>query len=432
MASPNTIDQAGTSAQAGASAQAGTSAQAGEGEGCADSPDPQGAASRHGGNRIASAARLGCRPSELLDASASLVPFGPPARLRWRLLREALCVGGAVRDYPDRDAVALRQAIAACHGLDPERVLPGNGAAELFTWAARDAAACGVSLLPQPGFADYARALACWQAPWRALRLPLAWHAAWPQPFPLAEVDVLDQTSAGADPKGPTGPARVLWITNPHNPTGQLWSRDSLAAWLPRFALVIVDEAFLPLVPGGEAQSLLPLLADQPNLVVIRSLTKLCAIAGLRLGYALGQPERLRRWARWRDPWPINGLASAAGLALMEHPASLERWQGRVAQWVAEEGAWLASGLDALPGLEPQASACNFLLVRGRQGDQPVSLEPLRLALEQRHRILLRDCRSFAGLDASWLRIGLQDRRGNRRVLGALRREHMLLERPRS
>ena len=391
-------------------------------EGLADpgASGPQ-AIAPHGGNRIAAAARLGCRPGDLLDASASLVPFGPPARLRWRLLREALSAGSAVRDYPDRDAAALRQAIAAWHGLDPAMVLPGNGAAELFTWAARDAAACGVSLLPQPGFADYGRALACWQAPWSPLTLPLAWDGAWPQPFPLADA-ALEATAAA-------GPARVLWVTNPHNPTGQLWSRASLAALLPRFALVIVDEAFLPLVPEGEPQSLLPLLAEHPNLVVIRSLTKLCAIAGLRLGYALGQPERLRRWARWRDPWPINGLASAAGLALMDHPASLERWQGRVAHWVAEEGAWLTSRLQALPGLEPQPSATNFLLVRGRRGGQPDSLEPLRLALEQRHRILVRDCRSFAGLDASWLRVGLQDRRGHRRLLRALARERQGLER---
>jgi histidinol-phosphate/aromatic aminotransferase/cobyric acid decarboxylase-like protein len=221
----------------------------------------------------------------------------------------------------------------------------------------------------------------------------------------------------------------VLWITNPHNPTGQLWSRNSLADWLPRFALVIVDEAFLPLVPQGEAQSLLPLLADHPNLVVIRSLTKLCAIAGLRLGYALGQPKRLRRWASWRDPWPINGLASAAGLTLLEQPGSLERWQRRVGRWVAEEGGWLTDRLAAVAGLEPYPSAANFLLVRGRRLEQPASLEPLRLGLEQRHRILVRDCRSFAGLDASWLRIGLQDRGGNRRLLRALARERPGLER---
>lgn len=389
-----------------------------------ESPSP----APHGGNRIASAARLGCRPGDLLDASASLVPFGPPAQLRWRLLREALRLGSAVRDYPDRDAAALRQAIAAWHGLDPAMVLPGNGAAELFTWAARDAAACGVSLLPQPGFADYGRALACWQAPWSPLTLPLAWGGDWPQPFPWSEATPSESPNATLAPAA-AGPARVLWVTNPHNPTGQLWSRASLAALLPRLALVIVDEAFLPLVPEGEAQSLLPLLAEHPNLVVIRSLTKLCAIAGLRLGYALGQPERLQRWARWRDPWPINGLASAAGLALLAHPRRLERWQRRVTRWVAAEGAWLANRLAELPGLEPQPSATNFLLVRGWRAGQPASLEPLRLALERRHRILVRDCRSFAGLDASWLRIGLQDRRGHLRLLRALTRERQGLER---
>ena len=150
--------------------------------------EPQPPAPRHGGNLQQAAAQLGCRASALLDLSASLVPFGPPARLRWRLLREALSAGSAVRDYPDRDAVALRQAMAAWHGLDPEMVLPGNGAAELFTWAARDAAAAGVSLLPSPGFADYRRALSCWGGAWRSLPLALRWDGAGPQAFPpLAE-----------------------------------------------------------------------------------------------------------------------------------------------------------------------------------------------------------------------------------------------------
>jgi len=69
-----------------------------------------------------------------------------------------------------------------------------------------------------------------------------------------------------------------------------------------------------------------------------------------------------------------------------------------------------------LPGIHPYPSAVNYLLLRAEQG----SLQPLREALEQRHRILVRDCRSFAGLGESWLRIGLQDRAGNRRLLRAL------------
>ena len=353
---------------------------------------------RHGGNLAQAAERLGCRPGQILDASASLVPFGPPLALRAALLAAPL------RPYPDRDHRRLRQGLARHHGLDPDQLLPGNGAAELFTWAARDAAATGCSLLPAPGFADYRRALACWGGAWHDWPLPLQWLGPGPQAFPPG--------SAGAG-------AQALWITNPHNPTGQLWSRASLEPLLERFALVICDEAFLSLVPGGEAQSLIPLVARHPNLVVIRSLTKLFAIAGLRLGYAVADPQRLARWAAWRDPWPVNALAGAVGEIALEQ----RRWIRRVGAWVGSEGPWLGQRLAALPGLVPRPSAANFLLVRGERGGQPGSLVPLRLALEQRHRILLRDCRSFTGLDESWLRIGLQDRRGNRRLLRALGQE---------
>ncbi|MBD2424000.1 aminotransferase class I/II-fold pyridoxal phosphate-dependent enzyme [Cyanobium sp. FACHB-13342] len=358
---------------------------------------------RHGGNLAATAARLGCRPSQLLDASASLVPFGPPWAVRRALLGAALGgAAGSLRAYPDREYRALRMALAQghpCEGLGPDWLLPGNGAAELFTWAARDGAAAGLSVLPQPGFADYPRALACWGGAWRPQRLPLQ-AGGTPQAFP--------DPPAGA----------VLWLTNPHNPTGALWSRASLEPLLERFALVIADEAFLPLVPGGERQSLIPLVPHHPNLVVIRSLTKLWSIAGLRLGYALGHPERLERWARWRDPWPVNGLAVAVAEALLADPACSRRWTARVQGWVAREGPWLTAQLAALPGLTPLPSAANYLLVRGE-----ASLQPLRERLERRHRILLRDCRSFDGLGEPWLRIGYQGRAGNRRLLRALGQE---------
>ena len=82
------------------------------------------------------------------------------------------------------------------------------------------------------------------------------------------------------------------------------------------------------------------------------------------------------------------------------------------------EGAWIQQQLAALPGITPMPSAVNYLLIRAE-----TSLVPVREALEQRHRILLRDCRSFSGLGECWLRIGLQNRRRNRRIVAALRRE---------
>ena len=145
-------------------------------------------ASCHGGERQLAAARLGCRPSQLLDASASLVPWST------RLPR---FLSAEIRHYPDRHQQLLRSSLAALHQLEPDVVLVGNGAAELFTWAARDAATSGLSVLPAPGFADYARALNCWQGVLREQPLSLQWGSGFPQSFP--------------DP----GPSEVLWLCSP-------------------------------------------------------------------------------------------------------------------------------------------------------------------------------------------------------------------------
>ena len=304
--------------------------------------------------------------------------------------------------YPDRSYSSLRSQIAVHHQVDPAWVMPGNGAAELFTWIARQASGFR-NVLPQPGFADYGRALACWDAASTPWPLKLNWTASFPQDFP----------SAGEQPL-PTGANLALWITNPHNPTGQLWSYQSLKQLLPQFGLVVVDEAFLPLVPSGEDQSVIPLLADHPNLVVVRSLTKMFAVAGLRLGYALAHPDLIQQWQQWRDPWPVNALAAAvAGPLLADF-----RWQQRVQRWVQAEGCWLTVQLSQLQGIQPMPSAANYVLIRGED-----ELESVRQRLERQHFILLRTGISFDGLDDHWLRIGLSDRRGHRRLLAAFRQE---------
>ena len=150
---------------------------------------------------------LGCRPSQLLDASASLAPWTP---------RCPRLTAASLRDYPDRDQASLRQAIAAIHGLSPDWVLPGNGAAELFTWAARDAAAAGVSgllapVLPitggpcsvgmRPGWRRHWRSLGSTLARCTTLRLRVAvvWICKSPQPHRAA----LEPCLARSDARSP-------------------------------------------------------------------------------------------------------------------------------------------------------------------------------------------------------------------------------------
>ncbi|MFQ4136792.1 threonine-phosphate decarboxylase CobD [Nodosilinea sp. PGN35] len=347
----------------------------------------------HGGNLAWAAAVANCSPDSLLDFSASINPLGPPESVT-QAIAEAL---GQLRHYPDPDYTALRQALANYHRLPVDWVLPGNGAAELLTWAARDlaegAGPVGCHLLT-PAFGDYGRALESFGVPvnpW-PLSLQATGSPSAPMPWP-------DSSVAG------------VLINNPHNPTGRLFSADSLQPLLKGAATVIVDEAFMDFLPPDRQQSLIGDLDRHPNLVVLRSLTKFYTLPGLRIGYALGHPDRLRRWQRWRDPWPVNALAAAAAIAAVQDTA----FQRRTWAWLGSTQATLFDGLRAIPGLGPLAGAANFLLVH-----TTVAAPELQEALLRDHRVLIRDCLSFPELGPGYFRVAVRTAAENERLLTAL------------
>ncbi|MEO0852150.1 MAG: aminotransferase class I/II-fold pyridoxal phosphate-dependent enzyme, partial [Cyanobacteria bacterium J06648_11] len=225
------------------------------------------ARSCHGGNRHAAAAIAGCTPNDILDFSASLNPFGPPDSV----LEAIANAPQAIANYPDPQSVELRRALARHYALDPEWIMIGNGAAELLTWIARDSAQLGTTHLFTPAFGDYARALKATSAPFVTTAM-------------TDEAGALDPDRALGWLREPL--PDVLWINNPHNPTGHLWTRSQLLDVLPRFQLVVADEAFMDFLPGA-GESLLADVSDWPQLVVVRSLTKFYAIAGLRVGFVV-------------------------------------------------------------------------------------------------------------------------------------------------
>ncbi|MEP0928271.1 threonine-phosphate decarboxylase CobD [Leptolyngbya sp. SLC-A1] len=349
----------------------------------------------HGGNLVWAAAIANCSPDSLIDFSASINPLGPPESVT-RAMTEAL---GQLRHYPDPDYAALRCALASHHQVPADWVLPGNGAAELLTWAARDLTerpAAGCHLLT-PAFGDYGRALA-------AFGVPI-------QPWPLSLREVKADGTLQAAIAWPDAEGAGILINNPHNPTGHLFSIDSLKPLLDRADTVIVDEAFMDFVPPHQQQSLIGELGRYPNLVVLRSLTKFYTLPGLRIGYALGHPDRLHRWQRWRDPWPVNVLAAAAAIAAVQDKA----FQTRTWQWLPPARAALCDGLQAILGLRPLAGAANYLLVRTTT-PAPV----LQETMLRSHQVLIRDCLSFPELGADYFRVAVRTTAENERLLTAL------------
>ena len=409
----------------------------------------------HGGNLAWAAAIAGCSPAALVDFSASINPLGPPDSVL-AAIQDAIPTLG---HYPDPAYTELRHALGIHHTLPPDWILPGNGAAELITWAARDMAsqADPTVYLPTPAFNDYQRACQSFGvtvSPWPLL-IPNpngqhGQHGQKPIPSPTSgrgEVSSPADTegqlgglSIGMDPSGhpsatsesgqsagplpradlqteallaASPPRASCLINNPHNPTGHLFTLDDLRPLLDHFSLVVVDEAFMDFVPPAQAPSLAPWVEQYPNLVVVRSLTKFYSLPGLRLGYALGHPDRLRRWQQWRDPWPVNTLAAVAAVAAVQNTA----FQAQTWDWLPPTRHTLQAGLAAMPGLSPLPSAANYLLVRA---EAPVP--PLQKLLLQHSRVLIRDCLSFAELGDHYFRVAVRSEAENERLLTALAR----------
>lgn len=270
--------------------------------------------------------------------------------------------------------------------------MPGNGAAELLTWAGRELAALAGVCLLTPAFRDYYRAITAFGG--RVVACPL----------PASNRPVLPV-------QPPTGQTAGLLLNNPHNPTGRLFSREEILPYLDQFALVVVDEAFMDFLPPDQQQSLIAWVPHHPNLVVVRSLTKFYSLPGLRLGYAIAHPDRLQRWQQWRDPWSVNTLAAAAGAVVVTD----ESFQQETWQWLDVARSMLHDGLARLPGLTPSWGAANFLLV---QSDYPVLT--LQIELLQRHQILIRDCLSFPELGDRHFRVAVRSLTDNQRLLDGL------------
>jgi L-threonine-O-3-phosphate decarboxylase len=340
----------------------------------------------HGGNLNWAASIAGCSPSDILDFSASINPLGPP-----RSAIEAIQAQmGALRDYPDPNYGQVRSMLAQIHQLSPDWILPGNGSAELLTWACWDLAELEATYLVTPAFGDYFRALKAFGA--NVVRCAIE----------LSDPENL-RFSASSN--------SALLLNNPHNPTGKLFSREWILPLLEQFSLVVIDEAFMDFLRPEQEQSLIDWVHAFPNLVILRSLTKFYSLPGLRFGYAIAHPDRLKTWQQRRDPWSVNTLAVAAAEAvLQDHP-----FQQQTFEWLTVARSQLFAGLSEIPELTPFPSAANFFLVRSQRSS--VALQKLLL---ERYGILIRDCLSFEELGDDYFRVAVRLEAENQRLKAGL------------
>jgi histidinol-phosphate/aromatic aminotransferase/cobyric acid decarboxylase-like protein len=319
------------------------------------------------------------RPGEA-DHAVNVLDGGPP---QW--LRDVLTAALENADrYPDeREACA---ALAALHGRDPGEIVPTNGAAEAL-WLLPLALRPRLAACVHPGFTEAEAAL----------------HV---HGVPVARVLRDPDRAFALDPDAVPADADLVIAGNPASPSGTLDPASALLALRRPGRTVVVDEAFMGLVPG-EPGSLAGARLD--DVIVVRSLTKALAVPGLRVGYAIAPTPLATKLRAARAPWAANALALAALSAAAAHPAEL----AAIAERAAAERADLEQRLANIDGLRSWPSAANFCLVEVPDG--PAVVAALRAG-----EIAVRPAASFPGLGAGHLRITARDPERNAALADAL------------
>jgi len=331
---------------------------------------------------------LGIDPAVVVDFSASINPLGPPPRVREAVERVDFA------QYPDRHCQALRDALSARLEVEPDEVLVGNGSTELVHLLARAYLGKGKrAFLFTPTFGEYEAACDVVGAPFSVSIASEAAGFQWDMEKALEAIHAQRP--------------RLVFLCNPSNPTGVYLSRaavERVATAVQETGLLVLDEAYLSFTDGAwDSRSLL----DLRNVVLLRSMTKDYALAGLRLGYLVAQPDVVSRVRQLQPSWSVNAMAQAAGLAALGSEEYLEEAR----QVISQSKRYLLREISSL-GLEVAPPSANFLLVK--VGDAAA----LRLKL-MKLGFCVRDCASFGLQD--YIRVGVRKLGECRRLVAALK-----------
>jgi len=325
------------------------------------------------------------RIADLVKLNTNESPFGPSSRAMEAMQAAA---ADSLRLYPDPEATELREALATHHGVKPEQVFVGNGSDEVIAHAF-------VGLLKQ-------------SKPLLFPDITYSFYPVWAQLFGLAYQTVPLDDGMRVRVEDYRREAGAIVIANPNAPTGIALPRAEIARLLEehRDIPVLVDEAYVDF--GGE--SAVPLIADHPNLLVVQTMSKSRALAGLRVGYAIGDVgliEALRRVKDSFNSYPLGRVAQAGATASVRDDAYFRASCARV---VAAREAMTRElgklGFIVLP------SSANFVFARHPERDGA----ELAAALRER-AVLVRHFNKPRA--AAWLRITVGTEEDIRRLIAA-------------
>ena len=278
--------------------------------------------------------------AKVFKLSSNETPLGPSANA----IAAYRAAGEHLEDYPDGSAAALRDAIGAAFGLDPDRIVCGAGSDDLLNLLARAYLTDGdEGIYTKHGFVVY----------------PIATMGTGAKAVAVPEKDFTADVDAIL--KAVTPKTKIVFLANPNNPTGTYVPFNEvkrLQKSLPAHVLLVLDAAYAEYVQRNDYESGIELVATTDNVVMTRTFSKIYGLASLRLGWMYGPAHVVDAVNRIRGPFNVNGPAIAAGIAAIRDTAHVEKSRAHNTRWLA----WLTEEIGKL-GLTVTPSAANFVLI---------------------------------------------------------------------
>ena len=328
---------------------------------------------------------------DIIDFSSNVNPLGCHPGVK-KFLKKQLKF---ISTYPDSDSSSLRANLKWYTGLNESQILVGNGATEIiynFTKAFLNEKTS--VLIPIPTFTEYEKAS-------KLSGCKINFY----KTFNLN--DNIDDFLKIIPKNG------AVFVCNPNNPTGVLTKKSNMIKIIKnaqkKSTLVFVDETFIELI-SEENQSLIKLIKSYENLFILRSFTKSFGLAGLRIGYGVGNKEMVNVLQKLKIPWNVSNIAqNAASAAICYHPF-LEKSR----TLIKNESQFLKKSISKIKNFSYYNSSTNFILLNTKIKSKTLQKKLLR------KNILIRDCSTFRGLNENYVRIAVKRRKDNVKLIKAL------------
>ncbi|RQD69659.1 MAG: aminotransferase class I/II-fold pyridoxal phosphate-dependent enzyme [Tindallia sp. MSAO_Bac2] len=356
----------------------------------------------HGGNIIKFSMEKGYKPFEILDYSSNISPLGVPEKL-WDILSEA---NNWLSVYPDPDYNALRTALTVYSGADTEKIVPGNGAAQIIHDTIRFINP-NKTMLVVPTFSEYEKALKTTNS---QVEYFLNHQENGFTTCHFSLMELLDETYD------------LLILCNPNNPTGSVITREVMLQVLKHCSRigchVMIDEAFMDFLINENLYSVMPLINDWNNLIVVRAFTKIFGIPGLRLGYGVyGNINIAEEYRQKMIPWSVNVYAEALKGFINSKDAF--NYIFRVKEMVRAEKNQMYNEIMQMEAFRVFPSEANFLLIKIEEPTRFSVGELWNKLMEK--KILVRDCSNFRGMPEGFFRIAIKKETENQCLIDSLK-----------